>query len=294
MTLEDQEVRRLAIDLLTAPTARDKQHRIGPSNLANGCDFCLASNLIGDMRDTPVLDRAWGGRVFGTALGILLDQRAATNERFLSEFYMHIGKLGTYGDIGGTSDLVIPDERHALDWKTAWMAKIALIVDFLARQRGDAPVYGRTHDVHKAKPLSERAYEAEMVKIEYKMTGYYGQLQIYGLGLNRMGIPIERLSNVYAARDHTMWFDNPTQDGYLDPKRKHGIVVVSFDYDESYALALWNRGLHIWEALEGGATPDDFERNAHCFPCSLDARDAEPVEHQPKTPVAEVTFGVAA
>lgn len=297
MTLEDLEVRRLAIDLLTAQTVRDKQRRIGASNLSNGCDFCLASNLLGDMRDTPMLDRAWGGRTIGTAIHSLLEERALEVQRaqsLLVEYRMKIGTLGTYGDINSTTDLVIPNEQHALDWKGSTLAKIALIQDFMARQRGEEPPYGRLHKVHKAKPLSERAYELEMVKMEYKMTGYYGQLQLYGLGLNRNDIPVHRLSNVYIARDATMWFDNPAMEGFTDPSRTHGIAVVSFKYSEEVALQYWERGVYIWNALEGGASVNDFKHNEHCFVCGLDARDAEPVEHQPKTPVAEVTFGVAA
>lgn len=319
MSLDDSEVRHLAVSLLTAPTARDRQQRIGASNLSNGCDFCLASNLVGDFRDTPMLDRAYGGRVLGTAIHSVMEDRmraavddASNRDRFLKadisealaelghrfpdaliEHHIRLGVLGGYGPVGSTTDLVLPSELHALDWKGTTKAKAALLCDFLAIQRGEPAPYGRLHKVHKEKPLSEAAYAKELAKLEYKITGYYGQLQMYGFGLNRSGIRITRLSNVFISRDDTMWFDNPASDGYDDPKRMHGVNVLSFDYDESYALALWQRGLTIWEALENGATPADFAHNEHCFPCSLDSRDAAKADAEPIVAV-EVTQDFAA
>lgn len=305
--LEDEEIRHLAIRLLTAPTARDKQRRVGASNLSNGCDYCLASNLSGDFRETPMLDRAWGGRVLGTAIHSVLEERVESmiagqieslrglHEDAIAEMRMAIGTLGTYGEVGSTSDLVLPSERHALDWKGTTDAKMALLLDYLAIQRGEPAPYGRLHQAHKKKPLSANAYDKELAKLEYKITGYYGQLQLYGMGIRNHGIPIDRLSNVFISRDSTMWWDNPSQDGYTDPTKLHGISVLSFRYDETYANGLWQRALFIWESLEGGASVNDFTRNEHCFPCGLDARDtAKPVEiHQPTIPVADVTFAAA-
>ena len=294
--LDDDEVRHLAIKLLTQPTARDLQRRVGASNLSNGCDYCLACNLSGDFRETPMLDRAWGGRVIGTALHSLLEERAEVlmTNGAMREYRITLGTLGTYGMVNSTTDLVLPRERHAIDWKGTTDAKMALLLDYLAIQRGEPAPYGRTHQAHKKKPLSENAYAKELAKLEYKIAGYYGQLQLYGLGLNREGIPIERLSNVYVSRDSTMWWDNPAQDGYLDPSKLHGTAVLSFEYDETAALGYWNRALYIWESLEGGASVDDFTHNENCFPCSLDQREAKSVEqHQPKTPVVDVTFAAA-
>lgn len=307
--LEDDEVRNIAIRLLTAPTARDRQRRIGASNLSNGCDYCLASNLSGDFRETPMLDRAWGGRVLGTAIHAVLEDRVSAmrsgtieslrglHQNAIAEMRMRLGALGTYGDVYSTADLVLPSERHALDWKGTTDPKMALLLDFLAIQRGEPAPYGRVHKVHKRKPLSENAYNEELGKLEYKITGYYGQLQLYGMGLWNEGHPVDRLSNVFVSRDSTMWFDNPAQDGYSDARKLHGVSVLSFDYDAEYASGLWQRGLFIHESLEGGASVDDFKRNEHCFPCSLDARgtsqSAEIPIRQPTTPVVDVTFAAA-
>lgn len=298
MAMTDQEVRHLAISLLTAPTARDTQRKIGASNLCNGCAYCLASNLVGDMRDTPMLDRAWGGRTVGTAIHGVMEERmraakdAAREEReFLAahtetefrsrvseqlltigrshpnaliEYNMSLGTLGSYGEIRSTTDLALPGQRHGLDYKGTTKKKSALMRDCLKQTS-----FGRSH---KDVKVSEKVYAEEMVKAEYKIRGYYGQAQLYAKGLNDNGIPTDRFSLVFISRDDSMWWDNPTSDGYEDPSKMRGVWVLSFDYDEAYATGLWNRGLQIWEALEGGAVPADFESDPNCFPCSLEAR----------------------
>jgi hypothetical protein len=98
------------------------------------------------------------------------------------------------------------------------------------------------------------------------------------------------MSNVFISRDTTMWFDNPAATDYENPKRVHGVNVLSFEYDESYMQATWERGLFIWDALEGGATVDDFAHHEHCFPCGLDVSDAAREELAALPLPAEVTL----
>jgi hypothetical protein len=302
MALSDPEARHLAISLLTAPTARDKQRKIGASNLCNGCQHCLASNMMGDMRDTPMLDRAWGGRTVGTAIHGTMEERmtaaqdaaqaertfhdalqyqgsefqAQVSEQLLTigrsnpgalvEYNMSLGTMGTYGEIRSTTDLVLPAQRHGFDWKGTTKKKSALMRDFLGQTN-----FGRKH---KDVKLSENEYAKEMVKSEYRVNGYYGQLQLYGKGLNDNGIKVDRLSIVFISRDDTMWWDNPTSDGYEDASKMRGVWVLSFDYNEAYATELWDRGLEIWERLEAGEVPADFPSDPNCFPCGIEARDS--------------------
>lgn len=310
--LTDHESRELIIQLLTAPTPRDKQKRIGASNLCNGCDYCLAANLTGDMRDTPLLDRVWGGRVIGTAIHGLLEERlnlalslpeddgidrwnmggvlsdiGRRHPDALVEHRMTLGTLGSYGEIGSTADLVLPGEQQAFDHKGTTIQKLCILIDFIEGKAGRPAPYGRTHAKVK---LSEKEYAKEMQKMEYKATSYFGQCCLYGLGLNREGIPIKRVTINFIARDHAMFFDNPTLDRYTDPKATKGIWSLGFDYSEEYAMALWNRGLFIWEKLEAGAVPTDFARNPLCWPCSMDAERVAKVD----MPDIEVSFGAAA
>lgn len=269
MTLTDEDARHMVISMLTAETQRDAQRKIGASNLSNGCDFCLASNLTGDMRTTPMLDRAWGGRTLGTAIHAALEQRANNLDWFKDRYpdarveqHMTLGALGSYGEIGSTPDLTLPSEQHVFDWKGTTKKKSALMRDYLGQT-----AFGRTH---KDVKLSEKVYTEEMLKSEYRITGYYSQLQSYMRGLNNIGIPTSRASIVFVSRDDTMWWDNPASSGYSDETKMRGVWVLSFDYDEHYAQGVWNRGLAIWEALESGRVPSDFEHHKHCFPCGLE------------------------
>lgn len=295
MALTDDEVRRMAVGILKAPTARDTQRTIGASNLANGCDFCLASNLLGDMRETPMLDRAWGGRVIGTALHGLAEgrqkswlraaKRAEGNDlkmRAVADFARNfpdaqvekrikLGRIPGYGAVGSTPDIFLPGEAHLFDWKGSTRKKSAIMRDFLWLQEGmTSPLFGRQHKEIK---LSEAAYEKELVKAEYKLTGYFAQTQLYMRGKANEGYEVRRSSLIFVNRDGTGWFDNPGLDGWEDETRTRDVWPVSFDYDPAYAEAVWQRGVTIWEDLQAGKTPFDFPRNEHCFPCSLDARD---------------------
>ena len=310
MALTNDELRKLAVDILKAPTARDTQRTIGASNLANGCDYCLASNFLGDMRETPMLDRAYLGRVWGTAIHALKEGRLknwlaivrkARREgwdevKFQSvnalarrypgmqvEKRMTLGTIKGYGRVGSTADLFIPEEGDLLDWKGSKRKDILLLIDFLEMQAGREPIFGRTHADIK---LSEKEYASQMAKMEYKVIGYYAQLHLYGMGKSRQGYDVQQLSNVFIARDGTGWFDNPGLDGWEDARKKHDIYVLSFPFDPNYAQSVWDRGVKIWEKLQAGATPEDFEHNEHCFPCSLDAREAEKVAEIPALKVA--------
>lgn len=302
MALTDDEVRRLAVDILKAPTARDKQQKIGASNLANGCDFCLASNLMGDMRETPMLDRAYMGRVLGTSLhGVaegrqkswLAAARKAEREQWdeikrqaLAPFArkypdaqvekrIKLGSIKGYGAVGSTPDIFLPGEAHLFDWKGSKRQKLAIMRDFLWMQAGSSePIFGRQH---KEVKLSEAAYAKELVKMEYKLTGYFAQTQLYMRGKANQGYDVQRSSLIFIARDGTGWFDNPGLDGWEDMTKTHDLWSISFDYDEAFADAVWNRGVAIWGGLQSGKTPHDFARNEHCFSCSLDLRSEERV-----------------
>lgn len=301
----DEEVRHLAIDLMTEATERDAQTRIGASNLSNGCDFCLASNFLGNDRSTPITDRAWLGRVLGTAIHFVLEWRVNRRIRQMrdrlqgakAEHHVWFADIEGYGQVGGTIDLLLT-ARHLLDWKGSTRKKIALLHDYLLSQgvypEGTVPKWvlqKRGNYKFGNDSLSASEYAAEMASMAHKVTGYYGQATLY-----MHGSGAHRASLVFVARDGTGYFDNPAGDRYADPKATHDIFVLSFDYAEEYALALIRRGQDIWNHLQAGGTPDDFERHAHCFACSIDQREAAKVVKLEAAAgdVTEVTFGASA
>jgi len=267
MTLTDNEVRHLAIDLLTAPTERDRQTRIGASNLGNQCDYCLAAAFKGVSRGTPMTDRAWLGRTIGTAMSLLFEQRAAGRDDLLPEHHVWFAEIAGYGKVGGSIDLLIPGERSLIDWKGTTRQKLLVLIDFIQIQRGLKPLYGRTHAEVK---LSERKYAEEMEKMRFKVDGYYAQQQLY----MRSGVA-DRASLFFYTRGGTGWWDNPGLDHYETEGKVHDTFVLSFDYDADYADALVARGQRIWDRLSEGADLEEFDRHEMCFPCSIDARDKE-------------------
>lgn len=301
MALTDDEARRLWVDIFKAPTKRDAQTRVGASNLSNGCDFCLASNFTGDMRETPMLDRAYMGRVLGTALhgeaerrqkAWLRQLRTADKHKWddlkrqqISDYArrfpdaqieqrMALGRIPGYGPVSSTADLFLPSEGHLFDLKGSKRKDILLLADFLYMQRTGAPegTFGRRHADIK---LSEAQYTEQMLKVEYKVTGYYAQVQLYMMGKAKQGYDVQRGSLVFIARDGTGWFDNPGLDGWEDERKKHDLYILSFEYDPLHAELIWDRGVRIWRELKAGKPVEEFHRNTLCWPCGLDQREAE-------------------
>lgn len=280
MTHTDEEIRYLAISLLKAQTARDKQVRVGASNLSNQCDRCLAYAFLGQERTSPILDQAWMGRVLGTAFHGILEDRitdALKDSMRASLIGLHPGAAAErhvwfadfagYGPVGGTIDADLGEHAdHIIDWKGSTRKRICILRDYLATQQGlDAP-FGRTHTWVK---LSQREYDAEMQKMAYKVTGYYGQANLYMRGAGR-----SRASLVLLARDGTGMFDNPEGQRYTDPKAVHDVFVLSFDYDPAYTDALIARGQAIVNHLAGGGSPADLSSQEHCFICEKEAEES--------------------
>lgn len=309
--LSDEEMRLLAVSLLSLPSERTLQSRIGASNLANQCDRCLAFDLKGVARYNPQAERVWMGAEIGTSIhmrqedqlnraarltanatsidGMLREkvrQIAAMTPGAAAERHVVFGHIYGYGDIGGTIDLDLAGQIG--DWKGSTRKKSCLLQDFIAVQKGEPAPFGRSHTHIK---LSEREYAAEMEKMSYKMTGYYGQQQCYMLGRAKEGRAVDRGSIIWINRDGTGYFDRPDQSRYDDPKAVHDIWVLTFAYNPSYAEGLIARGQGIWDALESGKTPGDFESHELCWLCGMDDAEAAKVAVDQ---IPAVTIGEAA
>lgn len=324
----DDEIRHLVVGLLTAKTSRDMQRRVGASNLSNGCDYCLASNFLGDDRNTIAADRAWMGRVWGTAQHSILEQRATHALNFegldgtalaaareqvqtllglhpaaAAERHVEFCTIDGYGPVGGTIDLDLgPDADHLVDYKGSTRKKTALIRDYMELSQGLPPIFGRESSYvmvySETKPglyrkavagVSERQYAEDMAAMEYKMNGYYGQQTLYMKGAGR-----HRASIVFLNRDGTGVFDNPAGERYDDPKAMHDIHVLSFDYNADYADALIARAQAIFAHLNGGGVARDFTSHDHCYACTQDSAPA-PLAGSPIPNVdIEVQFSTAA
>jgi hypothetical protein len=162
--LTDSELRYLAIKLLSAPTARTRQERIGASDLANECDRCLAMAMTRMPRaKNPTAEGIWMQAEIGTGIHSVQETRLTEfhsialggDERLYSqqvrdlareiaamtpgakaEQHIDIGVIPGYGPVGGTIDLKL--QGQIVDWKSADRIKSAFLHDFLL-QHGLGP-----------------------------------------------------------------------------------------------------------------------------------------------------------
>lgn len=296
-----QEHRHLVISMLRAPKARDVQYGIGASDLANDCDRCLAHRLLGNTIPNARADSLWLGAELGTAIHGHLQSRH--EELHTSPFFPQLhgskaeehlvfGHIRGYGDVrgdsGGTIDLSL--ELEIDDYKGSTREKSCTLQDYLQSQGimrvGLEPWWEKQKDTAKYEggyklktksntvvSRSAREHREALEGMKHKVTGYYGQLQTYGLARARAGRPVQRLNIVWINRDGHGMFDDPANARYEDPTAIHDVWVQSFDYNEAYALGLLARAQQIWDALTAGATPGDFAQAPHCFVCSIEIAD---------------------
>ena len=156
---------------------RSLQRRIGPSEIGNPCDHCLAARLAG--WDKHEVETPWM-TVIGTSVHAWLEaafQRLQENQppserRFLTEARVMVGQIDGQ-DIWGSTDLVDLDGRMTIDWKVV----------------GDNSL-GK----YKAGPS----------------TVYRTQAHLYAKGWNDAGVPIEFVAICFLPRNkqlrHGYWW----------------------------------------------------------------------------------------
>ncbi|TXH08885.1 MAG: hypothetical protein E6R03_17475 [Hyphomicrobiaceae bacterium] len=174
MTLEDAEVKRLVIDLLKTPSERDRQTKVGASQISNPCDYCLANALKGG---PSAPNRWWLGARIGTAIHATLEVEEDKHVDRPRSYHFDalagakieekitLGVITGYGVISSKPDLALVKHEHLLDYKTTTKDKLK----------------------------------------KYKLFGvpvsYVYQTQLYAWGLNKQGINIRRVSLVFICRD---------------------------------------------------------------------------------------------
>lgn len=161
---------------------RSRQRAIGPSEIGNPCDHCLAARLAGWVKhetETPWLT------VIGTAMHSWLEnqfnQYEAANlddaQRWITEGRVCVGSIDGQA-IWGSTDLVDVEGRMTVDWK--------VIGDTSLQRYRTAP------------------------SPQYRI-----QAHLYARGWNHRGIPIETVSIRFLPRNkqlrHGYWWHEPYQ-----------------------------------------------------------------------------------
>lgn len=233
MALSGLQVKTLALGLLRAESDRDKQYKVGASDISNPCTKHLAMKLAG-IQSGP--SKYWLGAVIGTAVHGLLEEKVEQNRDIPEltnakvEQKIVLGELPDYGVVSSKPDIALVDNQHLIDWKTSKRDKSKKIQKWI-------------DDPSKA--------DAGTV---YTMQKYIAQTQLYAWGLNKSGVVIDGISLVFINRDGTEESD---------------VVEYTFGYDENLALALWFRLENIWAELQGGAHPENYSGHPECFNCSV-------------------------
>lgn len=231
MSLTDTQVKDLTIGLFKQKSDRDKQHKVGASNISDPCTRHLAHALVG----TPEQEIKYymGGKI-GTAIHSFLEHSIDNSDDnifsdALVERKITLGEIDGYGVVSSKPDLVLPSVHHLIDWKTSSRAKVKKLQNVV--------------DGLKQDPESE-----------YTLQKYIGQTQLYAWGLNNEGIKIDKATLVFINRDGT--YDND-------------IWTYSVEYSEEFALALWDRVKNLWAALQDGSHPNDYPETKYCFKCAV-------------------------
>lgn len=229
--LSNNDIKELAIDLFKQKSERDNQKKVGASNISNPCTKHLAHDLVG----TPEAEiKYWMGGKIGTAIHSFLESAIDSSDNrildgALVEQKITLGDIAGYGTVNSKPDLVLPSSNHLVDWKTTSRAKVKKLQNLVDGLKDDAESL-------------------------YTLQKYIGQIQLYAWGLNKAGTQIDRATLVFINRDGTY---------------ENDIWTYTVDYDESIAVALWNRVTNLWHELQDGAHPEDYPDDPHCFKCSI-------------------------
>lgn len=230
--MKDSQVRDLTVALLTQSTERDKQRKVGASQISDPCTYHLARALI-TAGEAPI--KYWLGGKIGTAVHMLLEDTIAKTDLpdvhdAIVEKKIYLGELKDYGTISSKPDLVLPSKKHLIDWKTSSRDKMRKMQRYI-----DDPENGKAD-------------------VAYTLQKYVAQVQLYAWGLNREGTEIETCSLVFINRDGTT---------------ENDIWTYTFDYSEELAVQLWDRLVNLWDAIRAGVDLENLDRNEHCFKCAI-------------------------
>lgn len=230
--MKDAQLRNLVLGLLKAPSDRDKQRKIGPSLYASPCTRCVGQYLYDPIKQDS---KYWLGAKIGTAIHNLLEDYAGGLEiNALIEQKVQLGTLEGYGTLAGSADLVLPDKRMVVDYKTTDRDKLKAI---------------------------KRAYESEPSEYDlstvnaarYKLQTYAGQMGQYARGLElHHDTPIDKLGIVFINRDG---------------KTDADVWAMTIDYDRDYAQKVWERLESIWKHVQEHGV-DGLDSHPLCWPCN--------------------------
>ena len=221
--------------LFQRPTERDKQTRVGPSEIGDLCARCLADKLLGigtkPSNDTPIAP------LIGTAFHAYAEN-LESSASVLVETKVTVGEVEGYGPITGTMDRYDIELKHVIDWKVLGKKKAK-------EMRSGYAIVGGTVVFDEHNP-----YHSQLVK-------YYHQIQMYGKGAENAGLPVESVSLLIIPRDATI--ERIPQD----------VTELCFPYNPHVAGEVLARAGRIlaW-ARDNPDSLDEIDSDPDCYVCS--------------------------
>lgn len=226
------------VELVAAAIAagddRDRQRRIGPSEIGNTCVRCLAGRLIGE----PPVER--GGYPLapwiGTAVHAYLERIVPATHPDVplrTETRVTVGDIEGYGTVTGTADLVVG--RHLVDYKV------------LSRKN--------MQGLRRAFVITPRGVSFADVPKKHTAQQYWVQQNLYAHGLVKAGTPIDDCTLLLIPRDATTDTTNALQG-------------ITFPYQPEVAERALDRAAAILEWAE--SHPDEVDSlpgGEGCFTC---------------------------
>lgn len=127
------------IEQIKKPTQRDKQRRIGPSELGDPCPRCVGRALADKRAPQDFSLYPW----LGTAGHAYLETTVFPDAEH--EMRLVVGEIPGYGEIKGTTDMYRREEKDVVDWKFVGLKKIKTyrVNGAPTRYRYQAMLYGR-------------------------------------------------------------------------------------------------------------------------------------------------------
>jgi hypothetical protein cdivTM_31120 len=221
---------------LTKPSERDKQRKVGPSELGDLCERCLAEKLLGVHKEEKTHPLA---PMIGTAFHLYLENVIGLKD-YLKETKVTVGTIDGYGDIRGTADGFDVSTGHVVDYKVLSKKKIKAFSSATFFDGDRNPEF-----------YSDSMTEGQLKK-------YYYQMMLYGLGMENAGYEVNHTSLILFPRDCTV----------------ESVMTAShelcFKYSREAALNVLERANQIFKwANENRDNLRELDSHPGCYYCAF-------------------------
>lgn len=221
---------------LTKPSERDKQRKVGPSELGDLCERCLAEKLLGVHEEEKTHPLA---PMIGTAFHLYLENVIGL-EGYLKETKVKVGTIEGYGAIRGTADGFDIETGHVVDYKVLSKKKIKAFSSATFFNEEREPEF-----------YSDSMTEGQLKK-------YYYQMMLYGLGMENEGYDVNHCSLVLFPRDCTV-------ESVMSASHE-----LCFKYSREAALNVLERANQIFKwATENRDNLGELDSHPGCYYCTF-------------------------